>query len=282
LRGGWLHKGLDALRDDPRSLSSKTSHHELGVGKNMAEAIRYWTVASKLARPGVRSRESRVLPLHLTNLGELLIECDPYLEDRTTLWLLHIGLATNRDDAPAWYWLFNESEPKLWTNELLAAEFGDWLEDEYPGQSISDLLVRREIACLVRTYAVGDVPRTALLEEEQVSPLTDLALLRRTTRSQVTLNFGAAKVPRGVFQYTLFRYAQRKGDEVYSLDELRWARESPGRLLCLDTRALQQHLHDLAEPGPVTVQLSQGVGLRNVAVKCGFETEVIKSIFDGS
>lgn len=49
LRAGWLAKALRSLRDDAEALSGPESHHDLGVGKNMLEAIRFWVVAADLA-----------------------------------------------------------------------------------------------------------------------------------------------------------------------------------------------------------------------------------------
>jgi hypothetical protein len=47
-RYGWLKKGIDGAATDPEIFSREDAVVELGVGKNMVRAIRYWGLASKL------------------------------------------------------------------------------------------------------------------------------------------------------------------------------------------------------------------------------------------
>jgi hypothetical protein len=42
LRASWLKRLYDVLLRDPRALTSDDAVVQLGVGKNMVEAIRYW------------------------------------------------------------------------------------------------------------------------------------------------------------------------------------------------------------------------------------------------
>src|SRR2546430_520729 len=44
-RYGWLKKGFEAIRSDGAVFSYEDAAIRLGVGKNMARAIRYWILA---------------------------------------------------------------------------------------------------------------------------------------------------------------------------------------------------------------------------------------------
>ena len=47
-RFGWLKKGLDQAAQDPDVFLQEDATIQLGVGKNMVRAIRYWCSAFKL------------------------------------------------------------------------------------------------------------------------------------------------------------------------------------------------------------------------------------------
>ena len=47
-RFGWLHKGFTAVDSDPEAFLKEDAPVTLGVGKNMVNAIRYWSMAFKL------------------------------------------------------------------------------------------------------------------------------------------------------------------------------------------------------------------------------------------
>ena len=107
-RYGWLKKGFDAAKHDPGVFLRRDAHVILGVGKNMARAIRYWCHAFKVldevSEEGLKKRES-----HPTGFGELLLDdagFDPYLEDLGSLWLLHWGLLKDPSSVTAWQYAF--------------------------------------------------------------------------------------------------------------------------------------------------------------------------------
>ena len=85
---------------------------EIGVGKNMVRAIRFWGTAARLITDdphNARGREARWVP---TRRGRALFGedgWDPYMEDPGTLWLLHwLLLAPNKSRLPVWWLAFNE------------------------------------------------------------------------------------------------------------------------------------------------------------------------------
>ena len=49
VREGWLSRGLELLANQPELLVDQHAEDHLGVGRNMAKAIRHWLVAAGLA-----------------------------------------------------------------------------------------------------------------------------------------------------------------------------------------------------------------------------------------
>lgn len=81
----WLKKGYDFVKEG-QSFNSEDAVVNLGVGKNMVLAIRYWMKVFNVI-------DSKDNP---TDFGTKLFDektgYDPYLEDEASLWLLHYQL----------------------------------------------------------------------------------------------------------------------------------------------------------------------------------------------
>jgi len=95
----WPKKGYDFVRAG-KQFNSEDAVVELGVGKNMVSAIRYWMKAMDLLTSDDQ----------LTELAILLLDdngWDPYLEDETSLWILHYHLI-KKGLASSYSFIFNE------------------------------------------------------------------------------------------------------------------------------------------------------------------------------
>lgn len=98
-RSLWLKKGFDFVSENG-SFNQEDAVVELGVGKNMVAAIRFWMKAFNIIS----------IKDELTDFGRLLLDdngWDPYLEDDASLWLLHYQLVKN-NFASTYNIIFNE------------------------------------------------------------------------------------------------------------------------------------------------------------------------------
>lgn len=253
LRDGWLTKGLLAVADDPGALLGKDAHHELGVGINMLKSIRYWIEATGLAQPVQIDPKTTRSPfgLELTWFGELIVGRDRYCEYPGSLWLAHALLAVQRRHAPVWYWAFNMAQEGEFTAEELeheVREFADGVAARPPAPST----VRRDVRCFIRTYvAVEDGERISQVDDPLGCPLSSLGLLVRSrSGSRYRLAVGPhPSLPVELFLFALYRFGNplAEAERVIAFDEIRWAPESPGRILCLDSDTIRSLLDNAQE-----------------------------------
>lgn len=170
LRYGWITKGIQAVqnRNSAKKLAdvftSDDATVNLGVGKNMVAAIRYWLIATK-----VINNDS------ITKFGEFLNKNDAYLEDDASLWLLHLALAQDKELSTSIYWLFNHFHQ----NEFSAEEAGNAFlsyarEGDWRG---SEKTLRMDIQVILRMYAPHKSAKTQI-EDMLESPLSLLGLIK--------------------------------------------------------------------------------------------------------
>ena len=116
IRKGWLDKGMKYIKSKPNLFIDKDENpmDVLGIGSNMVKALRYW-----LQAVGV-TQESNCSGKRLqtfTPIGTYVFKYDRYIEELGTLHLLQYKLATNKDEATAWYYFFNEFNMNQFTKE---------------------------------------------------------------------------------------------------------------------------------------------------------------------
>ena len=168
IREGWLPKGMEAIRRDPRALRRKSAPMDLGLGRNMVRALRFWLVATGLART---TRSGQVL----TPFGEMVWRYDRYLEDEGTLWLIHYHLACREDNATAWYWFFNHFAYSVFDQETFVEELGQWALNYENRKPVARRTLERDFQVLIRTYLPSGRDRSP--EDLMESPLAELGLL---------------------------------------------------------------------------------------------------------
>jgi hypothetical protein len=172
LRYAWLSKGFQAIKKNSHIFNDDEATVELGVGKNMVNAIRYWLLATQMIQRADKGFAA-------TELGEKIFAengFDPYLEDEATLWLIHWLLATNAEQATAWYWFFNNFHKAEFTSEEAEFALVDFVKTHLEG-SHSERTIKQEIPLLLRMYAQTKIHTQSSLDEQLDSPLQSLKLI---------------------------------------------------------------------------------------------------------
>ena len=103
-RYAWLKKAHDEILNDSKAFRSEDATVRFGVGKNMVNAIKFWSLAFKITDT---SKDG----IEVTDMGRRIFDddgIDPYLERPETLWLLHWMLLSHPCRVPVWWIILNE------------------------------------------------------------------------------------------------------------------------------------------------------------------------------
>jgi len=183
-RFGWLRKGLRAVEEDGSFFLLHDAHLKLGVGKNMARSIRYWIQAFGLVEE-VRSLKSRNPAIQSTPFGRQLLGVrgwDPYLENPSSLWLLHWKLVQNLRFATAWHYAFTIFGGVDFSTASLAQALSMYAESTFPTARLAQSSFVKDASCIARMYDAS-VESVTFTEETIQSPFAELGLISRDPTS---------------------------------------------------------------------------------------------------
>ena len=178
-RFGWIKKGFDAARIDSSVFTSEDAPLRLGVGKNMVDAIRFWCNAFGVLTKSSTTSRGKVLADVPTNFGEALIGpdgLDPYMEDPSTLWVLHWRALSAPSLLPVWWLLFNRFSGREFTQEDVMRFIQDEIDAaNWTQPNPSSLL--KDVDCLIRMYSMRDARGRQTIDDLLDSPFREMGLL---------------------------------------------------------------------------------------------------------
>lgn len=165
----WLKKGYDFVKEG-QSFNSEDAVVKLGVGKNMVSAIRYWMKAFNII-------DSKDNPTEFgTKLFDEETGYDPYLEDETSLWLLHYQLIKT-GLASIYTIIFNEfRKEKLFFTEESFLNYLKRIEDANPELSFNENTVAKDFTVFVNMYKNDE--KSNDIEDSFSGILSELGLLK--------------------------------------------------------------------------------------------------------
>ena len=252
IREGWLNKGLIAVRDNPKVFAENAGVDKLGVGPNMAQAIRYWLRCAGLTQD--RPREG----VFLTGLGQLLYDKDCYFEQDLSLWLVHCNIVLERELATAWNLFFNQFSYEEFDKKTMSEEMMH-LAKKYAGDGkVAETSVESDCEAILHMYFKKD-EKSGNPEEKNVSPFGKFQLLKKTgdviQRKQPNLR----NLPEEVVWYVLKR--QLHGENSISIEELLEGEDSPGKVLQLKRTGLLELLGRMEEREWITINHTAGLDM---------------------
>ena len=242
-RYAWLTKLAEFITENGSKGIKEFEKNKLinvvkfGVGLNMVKAIRHWGQCTNVCDQN----------FEITNFGKKIFAAkkafDPYLEDISTLWILHWTLASN-PELTTWYYAFNYHDSIMFdrdklTNDLLSvSKFSKW-------KGCSDNTIKRDVDCFVRTYTVS-TKKGEITEDSLECPLAELNLIS-STYSKTSYEFQRGPKPNlsfEVFEYALFDYftEKLKGSEILTFEKIMYDFGSPGKVFQLDEKSLDNYL----------------------------------------
>ena len=202
-RQQWLLKGFELI--DNKELNGFHNLEDailnLGVGKNMVQAIQYWLRAF-----GLITDEKKILDIAIIIFSKEN-GYDRYLEDEGTLWLLQY-LICKVDIASIYKLIFSD-----YTNERISNEFDErqiinFIKvkiAESTSRETSENTLSSDFKVFIQSYFSG-VRTLKSLEDDYNSPLIELNLISSISRENGVITYKLNKENRSDFPLEIFGY----------------------------------------------------------------------------
>lgn len=252
-RSLWLKKGYDFIASS-KNFNDNTSLIELGVGKNMVSAIRYW-----LRSFGISKNDKS------TPLGNYLFDeeqgRDKYIEDLASLWLLHFTLVFN-GEATLYKMLFCglQRERSRFTKEQ-AQNYVRLKMAEAGKQNIyNENTVKKDIAVFLLNYLLPRKPQT---NEDYSSLLIDLDLIRQNEDGkEFYFNAeGKRTMIKEIFMYALLSLKDKLGDNTIPYEIIQ---DQIGLIFCMQDQESIEMLKQLSTDYSEYMTYNDVAGIRQV------------------
>ncbi len=252
-RYGWFRKAYAAVGRDPGMFTSEDAPIQLGVGKNMVRAIRFWGTAAKLIRTSPGPRRGRSSKMVQTDLGNRLFGehgWDPYMEDPGTLWLLHWLLLASPCHLPVWWVAFNEFHAVEFDENQLEQVMAAQLQVAPNWRTPHPSSIRKDVRALLRTYTPAARTARRVIDDILDCPLRELRLIGR---SEATDRYRFAtgpkpSLPPAVVTFSALDHVERTAPGIRTVTVSRLAQESggPGKAFKLTEGHLREAIGSVA------------------------------------
>ena len=299
LRYGWLKKVFDRVSKKEQTGNNGKNDcwrgdavADFGVGKNMVASMRHWSTAvgvieeSKGKKPNAvvvtefgksllgSDKNSEIILPHLgdsislwSNDQQPQVFCDPYLEDPSSLWIIHWCLASRADKTTTWFWAFNHFQLLDFERDDLCKELARLIKERnWP--SVAETTIKNDISCFIRTYVASQSTKKIEEEDTLESPLIELGLIQPAGKKD---SFRFSKGPKlnltkYVFALAL-SYFWAKYDPTsttLSFEAIAYAPGSPGKVFLLDENSTADYLTKIESDKGSKIRWSETAGLKQI------------------
>lgn len=279
-RQQWLLKGVELI--DNKEL--KGFHNledailELGVGKNMVQAIQYWIRAF-----GLIDEEKK-----LSDIAKIIFSIDggydPYLEDEGTLWLLQY-LICDADIASIYRLIFSD-----YTNERISNEFDErqiinfikFKIAESSSRETSENTLNSDFKVFIQSYFSG-VRTLKSLEDDFNSPLIELNLISSISRENGIITYKVNKENRVDFPLEIFGYCLFDLYGNNSAIQFKDIRKTLGAYFVISNEGLEIIIEKLCSKYSQFI-FNDDAGIRQIQIKAneeGFQFELLQNYYRG-
>ena len=260
IRKGWLSKGMKYVHCKPDVFVDKNENpmDVLGIGSNMVKALRYWLQTVGLTTEPNHGKRTQ----SFTELGQEIYEHDRYIEEVGTLYLLQYKLASNKEDATAWYYFFNEFTMSEFTKEDFVAGLQNYVLMSADSPSVAIRSLNDDFTCIINTYR----PRyrsgnTRTSPENNIdSPFGDLGLVDVLSKVRKTYKKNIPSIdtlPPWVVLAVILDQAD--GRKEIGLNELLTAPCNIGKVFNLDAISMLEILRSVERLGEIKIIRTAGL-----------------------
>lgn len=265
IRKGWLSKGMKYVHSKPDVFVAKDENpmDVLGIGANMVKALRYWLQAVGLTEePNSGKRVQTFTPL-----GQSVFTNDRYIEELGTLYLLHYRLSSNKTDATAWYYFFNE----FTMSEFSRDDFVDFLQRrirmEDSDATVAIRSLNDDFSCIINTYLprYKTSPNRVAPESNIDCPFGELGLIDILSKEKKTYR-KAIPVASTISPWVALAIIVDQAGESkeISLNELLTAPCNIGKTLNLDAISMLDVLYQIERIGKIKINRTAGLDVIHI------------------
>lgn len=252
----WLPKAARGLAANHELFSNEDAAMvDLGVGKNMVRAIRFWADAA-----GVTQIRKKQPGLDVSQFGKMIFGKggrDQYLEDIRTLWLIHWKFSTNAEQPLfAWHYLLNFwHRPDFTRSEVLEALSQ---EAQRLGRNLSMVTLDHHFTTFLHTYVPTRGKKGEVQEDNLDCPLTELDFIQKvgerthadSNRRESIYAFRVEEKPEitpELFIYCLDDYWSKRhnNEKTLSFRDVSVGEGSPGQVFKLPEQTIRERLESV-------------------------------------
>ena len=273
----WLPKAVTTIGRKPdlfKDIDEAIVH--LGVGKQMASAIKFWVEAAKFIEKNEKGSYI------VSPLGEKILDKkghDPYLEDTQTLWLIHWNFSTHPESPIfAWDFLMNRwQEPEIFSSSIIQT-FKK--EANLKGRNLSLATLKQHYNIFLHTYVPTKGKKVAILEDNLDCPLIELDLIHQIGE-RVSDSDGKResiyvfnREPKPQISQQLFFYClndfwdtYHPNDKSLQFHQIASGHGSPGQIFKLSEVEIRTRLEKIEEFTGGTMSFRESVNQRQIEKK---------------
>ncbi len=278
LRYGWLKKAYDRVAETESKSENRLlcwgeeAIARFGVGKNMVNSIRYWSNSC-----GIIEECANGSKIKTTALGRSIFESDgngldPYLENPSTLWLMHWNLASNPKKT-TWYWAFNHYTANTFSRNLFVQKIENFAK-EHGWVRCSLNTIKNDVACFIRSYCVSQINGRNQYDSVLESPLSELGIIKPLDDKDGYRIVRGSKpsLGDGLFIYALLDFwSGFTHAKTLSFEAITYEPGSPGRVFSLGEEDIIDRLSNLGDKTKKKLRWSETAGLKQVVRNCEFD-----------
>ncbi|WP_375241289.1 DUF4007 family protein [Polaribacter sp.] len=248
----WLKKGYDFVKNEGKFTDEACI--DLGVGRNMVSSIRFWLKAF-----GIIDLKTEKTTEFANFLFDENVGYDKYLEDETSLWLLHYYLiVTNYSSI---YSIIFNSFRKL-KPEFDKSNFITYIEEI--DSSINQNTLSKDYSVFLRTYDSKDSNN----KEDSFSGIfSDLELIHEVKKKEGTSKFSVSNNKNIAIELILFIILENKNYGLsISFKDLYSDFNSVGNIFAFNNNQLEKKLIEISEKYPYIIY-SNEAGIKELQFK---------------
>ena len=276
----WLTKGIQLT--EKQNYTEELEIQELGVGRNMVKSIKHWLRAF-----GWINNDQEI-----TELAELILKYDPFLENEATAWLLQYSLCKEQY-ASIFNLIFYDYFSDKVTNEFSETSIIQYITRKLKSKesnngsvnertkAVAENTLKSDIKVFIKTY-VPPKKNIKTIEDDFNAPLLHLGLIvdthRKNGNSEPIYRINKAthsSIPANLFKYFLLDYFE--SETTISLDEIR---KKLGSILCLSLDGIENLIALICE-GNSEFVFKDDAGIKQLQIKyTDSKLDLLKIIYE--